>query len=101
MSVGLVKGPVAIGAIIVMMGFGTGYSNVTFISWFQAKVDRALLGRVLGVIMFAAFGLVPLSYAIAGAAGRISVSVMFIGSGVLALLATSIAGWSSSVSSID
>ena len=83
------------------MGVGTGYSNVTFISWFQAKVDRALLGRVLGVIMFASFGLIPLSYALAGAAARISLSAMFIGAGVLALLATSIAGWSSSLSTID
>jgi hypothetical protein len=50
------------------------------------RVDRALLGRVMSVLMFSAVGLVPVSYAAAGFLAKWSLKAVFITAGaVLAL----------------
>lgn len=43
-----------------------GFVNVQFTTWLQMRVERAMLGRVMSVLMFSAVGLVPVSYAISG-----------------------------------
>jgi len=61
---------------------------VLYVSWLQAKTPRRMIGRVMGLFSFATLGLVPVSQALTGALGRLSITWVFIGSGVLLFLVT-------------
>ncbi|HEY0558573.1 MAG TPA: MFS transporter, partial [Thermoanaerobaculia bacterium] len=63
-AIGVVLKLVAIAVLLAVMGLGVGFVNVQFAAWMQMRVERALLGRVMSVMMFSAVGLVPVSYAI-------------------------------------
>jgi MFS family permease len=56
------------GAIVFMaaMGIFNSVTNVIFITIIQQIIPRHLLGRIMGVFMFASFGTYPLSVAIVG-----------------------------------
>lgn len=56
------------GAILCMaaMGLFNSMSNVIFITIIQQIIPRHLLGRIMGVLMFANFGAYPLSVAVVG-----------------------------------
>src|ERR1700720_2780101 len=60
-AIGLVSKALPIGALMALMGFGVGVVNVQFGAWIQARVERALMGRVASVLMFCAVGLVRIS----------------------------------------
>jgi len=77
--------------LLAILGFGSGLTAVCFQSWLQARIDRNFLGRVMSIFMFATFGLLPLSYAAAGALAQANLPLMFLGSGVLVLVATVVA----------
>ena len=56
------------GAIVCMaaMGIFNSVTNVIFITIIQQIIPRHLLGRIMGVFMFASFGSYPLSVAVVG-----------------------------------
>jgi MFS family permease len=84
-AIGLILKFAAIVVLLVLMGLGVGFVNVQFAAWMQMRVDRALLGRVMSVMMFSAVGLVPISYAAAGLLADWSLPALFvIAGGVLA-----------------
>lgn len=87
--------------ILFVMGASAGFLNVQLIAWFQQRVERAMLGRVMSVLMFAALGLMPLSLAVAGVVVQWSLPGLFAGSGVLVLIVTSFAGLNRPVREID
>jgi MFS family permease len=87
--------------VLFVMGASAGFLNVQLIAWFQQRVERAMLGRVMSVLMFAALGLMPLSLAAAGVAVQWSLRGMFAGSGALVLMVTFIAGLNRPVREID
>jgi MFS family permease len=87
--------------ILVVMGASAGFLNVHLMSWFQQRVDRVMLGRVMSVIMFAALGLMPLSLAAAGVLVQWSLPGMFAGAGALLLMVTIVAGLNRPVREID
>jgi hypothetical protein len=62
--------------------------NIQLFAWFQQRVDRAVLGRVMSVLMFASVGLMPLSLAAAGIVIQWSLPGVFIGSGAMVLAVT-------------
>jgi MFS transporter len=85
-GIGLVPetfGLIAIAALLAVMGLGVGFVNVQFSAWMQMRVERALLGRVMSVLMFAAVGLVPVSLALSGALASWSLGGLFIAAGAL------------------
>ena len=82
-AIGLVLKFGAIAALLAVMGLGVGFVNVQFSAWIQMRVERALLGRVMSVMMFSAVGLVPVSYAVAGVLASWSLPALFIGAGVV------------------
>jgi MFS family permease len=85
-AIGLVAKLAVIAALLALMGLGVGFVNVQFSAWLQMRVDRAILGRVMSVLMFSAVGLVPVSYAAAGFLAKWSLKAVFITAGaVLAL----------------
>jgi MFS family permease len=90
-AMGLALRAVVIGTLMALMGLGVGFVNVQFAGWMQQRVERALLGRVASVLMFCAVGLVPLSYAIAGALAQWSFVALFAGAGTLLVAAAAMA----------
>ena len=75
--------------ILFVMSASAGFLNVQLLAWFQQRVDRAMLGRVMSVLMFAGLGLMPLSLAAAGVVVQWSLPGMFAGAGALVLVVTS------------
>jgi MFS family permease len=86
---------------LFVMGASAGFLNVQLLAWFQQRVDRSVLGRVMSVLMFASLGLMPLSLAAAGVAVQWSMSGMFAAAGALVLIVTLIAGLQRPVREID
>jgi MFS family permease len=90
-GIGLVPkayGLAAIAALLAVMGLGVGFVNVQFSSWIQMRVERALLGRVMSVLMFAAVGLVPVSLALSGVLAQWSLGGLFIAAGAVLVVAS-------------
>jgi len=87
--------------ILFLMSASAGFLNVHLLGWFQQRVDRAMLGRVMSVLMFAGIGLMPLSLAAAGLAVQWSLRVMFAGAGAMVLVVALIAALQRPVREID
>jgi MFS family permease len=75
-------------ALLFLVSAASGFLNVQILTWFQQRVERAMLGRVMSVMMFAAIGLMPFSLAAAGAAIQWSVRGMFAVAGTAVLVVT-------------
>jgi MFS family permease len=87
--------------VLFVMSASAGFLNVHLLAWFQQRVDRAMLGRVMSVLMFASLGLMPLSLAAAGVAVQWGLRGMFAGAGALVLVVTCIAVLQRPVREID
>lgn len=55
-----------IAGLLLLMAASAGLANVNIAAWIQQRVDPAIRGRVLSVLMLAGFGLFPISLAAAG-----------------------------------
>jgi Transmembrane secretion effector len=100
-SIGLLSQLRSLLPILFVMSASAGFLNVHLLAWFQQRVDRAMLGRVMSVLMFASLGLVPLSLAAAGVAVQWSLRGMFAGAGALVIAVTCIAALQRPVREID
>lgn len=74
-------------AVMLAMGMLAGMMNVNIGAWIMARIDPGVRGRVGSVLMLTNFGLMPLSYAIAGFLVAWNVKLMFVLAGGLMLLA--------------
>jgi hypothetical protein len=86
---------------LVLLGATAAFLNIQLISWFQQRVDRAMMGRVMSVLMFASMGLLPFSLAIAGVALRASITETFLAAGAMVLLVILLAASHRAVREID
>jgi len=75
---------------MLLLGAGNGYLGITLITFIQVHTPREMLGRVMGMVLFANLGLVPVSQAISGFVIKLSLNGLFIGGGVLTI---AIAAW--------
>jgi len=75
---------------MLLLGIGNGYLGITLITFIQTHTPREMLGRVMGMVLFANLGLVPVSQAISGFVIKLSLNGLFIGAGVLTI---AIAAW--------
>ncbi len=82
--------------VMALIGIFGGYSQVLIATWLQTKSDPQMRGRVMSVVMLSTYGLTPLSYVLTGALTSISVSFMFIVTGISLLLAIAIGAIGSS-----
>lgn len=73
--------------IIFVMGFGSGFINVQVFAWLQGRTDQRMQGRVMSLVLFAAVGLAPLSYALAASLVEVNATIMFIVAGAIVLAA--------------
>ena len=83
--------------VSVVIGMILGYTNVSFMTWIQRRIPRALMGRVMSLLMFSSIALVPISMAIAGALVEISLQGLFIVAGLGMALVTLLALFSGNV----
>ena len=90
-GIGLFPRFAAVAALLVLMGLGVGFVNVQFAAWMQMRVERALIGRVMSVMMFSAVGLMPVSYALAGVLAQWNLPGMFLVAGGALTLASLVA----------
>jgi MFS family permease len=90
-GIGLVPKFGMIATLLALMGLGVGFVNVQFSAWTQTRVERALLGRVMSVMMFSAVGLVPVSYAISGVLAHWSLRALFVSAGAVLAAASVLA----------
>jgi hypothetical protein len=91
----------SLAAILFLMSGAAGFLNVQLLAWLQQRVQRAMMGRVMSVLMFAAAGLTPVSMALAGLMITWSLPGMFLGSGSMVLLVTLLAAMHRPVREID
>ena len=99
--IGLLRQLSSLLPILFVMSASAGFLNVHLLGWFQQRVDRAVLGRVMSVLMFASLGLMPLSLAAAGVAVQWSMRGMFAGAGAMVLVVTCVAALQRPVREID
>lgn len=100
-SIGMSHTIVGVAVILALMGLGSGFVNITVLAWLQSRIERRLLGRVMSLLMFAAVGLAPLSYAVAGAVAQIYLQAMFLAAGALMILVAGIGLMNRAARSID
>jgi hypothetical protein len=86
---------------LFLLGGTAAFLNIQLISWFQQRVDRAVMGRVMSVLMFAAVGLLPFSLAIAGVTLKASITATFLSSGAMVFLVILLAASHRAVRAID
>jgi MFS family permease len=67
------------------LGIGNGYLGIALITFIQTHTPREMLGRVMGMVLFANYGLVPVSQAISGFVSKFSLNGLFIGAGALTI----------------
>jgi uncharacterized membrane protein YuzA (DUF378 family) len=86
--------PQLLPALLVVLPIASaalGYLNVQGISWLQARLPQAMMGRVMAIMVLAGNGLSPISYVASGHVAAASLPLLFVGGGVavgLAFLAT-------------
>lgn len=86
-AIGFAPSAVVATLMLAPMGLGIGYINVIAIAWLQARIDPAMLGRVMSLVMFGSVGLAPLSLALAGALVDTAATAMFAAAGALVIAA--------------
>ena len=75
-----------------VMGVGSGYLGVVLVAWLQERVEPAVRGRVMALVVFAVVALDPVSYALAGALLEVGTTATFAAPGALMLLVTTLFG---------
>jgi len=74
--------------LLLILGLGNGYIDILLFTWMQMRVPIEMLGRVMSIVMFASYGLGPISQAISGAIIKWNLDFLFILAGTLVLLLT-------------
>ena len=89
-----------ISLVLAIMSATAGITNIHLASWIQGRVDPAVRGRVVSVLMLSVVGLQPMSMAAAGVLAAWSLTGMFIVAGAALLAITAVAATRSSVRAI-
>ena len=99
-AVGLVPSLAPAALLMGFSGVGTGVVNTYGISWLQRRIDLAMQGRVMSLVMLASMGLTPIAYAASGAIANVNPSVLFLIAGGMMLLCAAGAASSRSIRSL-
>jgi len=75
-------------ALILLLGLGNGYISIIVFTWIQLRTPKAMLGRIMSIMLLSNTGLVPVSQAISGAVSKWNLTMLFVSAGVLILLVT-------------
>ncbi len=72
--------------LLLLLGLGNGYIAILLFTWIQTRTPKAMLGRMMSILMFASAGLVPISQAISGVVCKWDLTLLFASAGTLVLL---------------
>lgn len=90
--IGLLPGTLTAAGVLGLIGLGSGYINVLVLSWLHARAEPAMLGRLMSLVMLAAMGLAPVSYAVAGFVVDDWATLMFAIAGAMVVLTALVGG---------
>lgn len=65
-SIGIMDRVWTLAAVLFLIGILAAFMNVHIGAWVMQRIDAAVRGRVASVLMLASFGIMPISFAIAG-----------------------------------
>jgi MFS family permease len=99
-SLGFLSGVGPVAGMLFVMAIAAAATNIHLTSWIQGRVDPTVRGRVVSVLMLSAFGLLPISLAVAGFLVAWSLTGMFLLAGAAMLLVTAAGASRSSVRAI-
>ncbi|BAY91384.1 MULTISPECIES: MFS transporter [unclassified Tolypothrix] len=71
---------------IAVLGFCSCIFTVVGITWIQKQTQPEMLGRVMSLGMFSAFGIAPISFALAGILVNLNLTIMFTVAGSIMLI---------------
>jgi len=72
--------------LMLPLGLGNGYIYIVLFSWVQTRVPKEMLGRMMSILAFSSYGLMPVSQAISGAVVKWNLDILFFSAGALVLL---------------
>jgi len=72
--------------LMLLLGLGNGYIAIILFTWMQIRTPKAMLGRMMSMMMLSNTGLVPISQALSGAISRWSLTGLFAVAGALMLV---------------
>ncbi len=75
-------------ALMVLLGVGNGYITIILFTSIQSRAPKAMLGRIMSLLMLASTGLVPISQALSGVIVAWNLSALFVLAGGLIVLVT-------------
>ncbi|HUH17463.1 MAG TPA: MFS transporter [Methylomirabilota bacterium] len=99
--IGLVPTAQMAALVLAGMGIGAGYVNVLIFAWLQARAERAMLGRLMSLVMLGAVGLTPLSYAVAGIVIDTWATLLFLAAGSLVVATAAVTAISGTSRRLD
>jgi MFS family permease len=79
-------------ALLAVLGVGDGYVAVTLMTTVQRVTPKAMLGRIMSLVMLAVMGVQPASTAVAGAVIGLGAEALFVGCGA-GVLVVAIVAW--------
>jgi len=85
-GIGLAGRVWTLAGVLLVMGAAAGLVNVHIGAWAMQRIDAAVRGRVASVLMLSAFGITPISLALAGFLVAWNVMAMFLLAGALMML---------------
>jgi hypothetical protein len=88
--VGMLPSLLGVWIVLALMGVAIGYANIVAVSWIQGRVDHAMIGRVMSLVMLMGVGITPLSLAVSGALIDLDATALFVGAGILILLTAAV-----------
>ncbi|NJL55435.1 MFS transporter [bacterium] len=80
-------------AVMAGMGIGSGIVSIIAIVWLQQQTKQHMRGRIISLVMFVSIALDPFSQAISGFLSNISLTLLFLASGITMLLAALLASF--------
>ena len=90
-AVGTLSSMAGVVAALAVMGVAIGYVNVVAVSWLQGRVQPAMVGRVMSIVMLMSFGITPLSLGLSGALIDLDATALFVGAGALTVVTAAFA----------
>lgn len=77
----------SIALLLLIIGSCSGFITISGITWFQKRTPDIFMGRVMSILLFTIFGLVPISSALTGLLiDRLSISHVLAYSGIVIVL---------------
>jgi len=86
--------------VLFVVGALVGFMNVHIGAWIMQRIDAAVRGRVASVLMLGSFGIMPISFAIAGFMIAWNLKFTFLIAGLAMLITAVVASLQKSVREI-